>query len=147
MSERPVTDPSSGLFSEDMLHAVLPSRVATARRTLRPLGFILVEVTDGPDDETMAGLVTASIRDSDIAARLNNGSYAIVLEFTPAEGCLVVVGRLRDHLHQTAPDAHMRAGVTGYPAHALTADELLATARIALNASSDERARVAPIPE
>lgn len=147
MSERPATDPSSGLFTEDMLRAVLPSRVATARRTLRPLGFVLAEVTDGPDDETMAGLVTASVRDSDIAARLDDGTYAIVLEFTPAEGCLVVVGRLRDHVHQSTPGAHVRAGVTGYPAHALTADELLSTAREALTASSDERAKVAPIPE
>jgi GGDEF domain-containing protein len=147
MSERSATDPSSGLFTEDMLLAVLPSRVATARRTLRPLGFVLADVTDGPDDAAMAGIVTASIRDSDIAARLDDGSYAIVLEFTPAEGCLVVVGRLRDHLHQTAPDAHLRAGVTGYPAHALTAEELLTTARAALGDSSDERAKVAPIPE
>jgi hypothetical protein len=147
MSERSATDPSSGLFSEEMLLAVLPSRVATARRTLRPLGFVLADVTDGPDDATMAGLVTASIRDSDIAARLDDGSYAIVLEFTPAEGCLVVVGRLRDHVHQATPGAQLRAGVTGYPAHALTAEELLSTARAALTVSSDERAKVAPIPE
>jgi len=147
MTDQFVSDPASGLFSEAMLRALLPSRVATARRTLRQLGLILVTVDDGPEPTVMADLVLRSVRDSDMAARLDDETVAIVLEFTPSEGCLVVVDRLRTRVLEATPDALLRAGVACYPAHAISADELVDVARRALGDAPAGGALVAPIPD
>lgn len=147
MTQQLVSDPTTGLFSEAMLRAMLPSRVATARRTLRQLGLILVSATDGPSPEQVAAEVMAAIRDSDMAARLDDGTVAIVLEFTPSEGCLVVVERLQAKLSADHPDAHVRAGVACYPAHAVSADELVDTAQQALARAQDGTAAIAPVPD
>ena len=147
MTQHLVSDPATGLFSEAMLRALLPSRVATARRTLRQLGLVLVSVSGGPTPEEVADEVQAAIRDSDMAARLDDGTVALVLEFTPSEGCLVVVERLQAALGAGHPDAHVRAGVACYPAHAVSADELVDTARRALDRAQDGTAAIAPVPD
>ena len=90
MTDALVTDPDSGLFSEAMLRAVLPSRVATARRTLRQLGLVVAPSTTAPTPAHWPPVVHETIRDSDMAARLDDGRVALVLEFTPSEGCAVV---------------------------------------------------------
>lgn len=142
-----VSDPISGLFSEAMLRALLPSRVATARRTLRQLGLVLVSVTDGPTPDEVAAEVRRAIRDSDLAARLDDGTVAIVLEFTPTDGCLVVVERLQRQIVADHPDAHVRSGIACYPAHAISADELVDVAQQALARAHDGSAAIAPIPD
>lgn len=147
MTDQLVSDPASGLFSEAMLRAVLPSRVATARRTLRQLGLVVVTVDDGPEPRDLAAIVLGAVRDSDMAARLDDGAVAIVLEFTPSEGCLVVVNRLRDRIREMTPDAAIHAGVACYPAHAISADELVLLARRAATDSEAGDALVAPIPD
>lgn len=146
MSADLVHDPDTGVFSEAMLRAVLPSRVATARRTLRQLGLVLVDI-EGPSLAEATALVLGAVRDSDIAARLDDGTWAFVLEFTPAEGCMVVVRRLRDRVLELAPDGGFRAGVACYPAHAISADELVSIARAALESSPERDGAVAPIPD
>lgn len=147
MTDQLVSDPASGLFSEAMLRAVLPSRVATARRTLRQLGLVMVVVEEGPEPRDMAAIVIGAVRDSDMAARMDDGAVAIVLEFTPSEGCLVVVNRLRERVQELTPSARIRAGVACYPAHAISADELVLLARRATDEAEVGEARVAPIPE
>ena len=146
MTQQLVSDPASGLFSEAMLTAVLPSRVATARRTLRQLGLVLVKV-DGPDPDKVAALVMAAIRDSDMAARLDDGTVALILEFTPSDGCLIVVDRLRARVVREHPDADVRAGIACYPAHAISADELVDVARQALQRAAEGAVAVAPVPD
>jgi hypothetical protein len=147
MTDNLVSDPASGLFSEAMLRALLPSRVATARRTLRQLGLILVSVADGPGPDEVADEVRRAIRDSDMAARLDDGTIAIVLEFTPSEGCLVVVERLQRRITDDHPGAHMRSGVACYPAHAISAEELVDVAQQALARAHDGSAAIAPVPD
>jgi hypothetical protein len=146
-TENLVSDPASGLFSEAMLRALLPSRVATARRTLRQLGLILVSVTDGPGPDQVADEVRRAIRDSDMAARLDDGTIAIVLEFTPSEGCLVVVERLQRRITEDHPGSHVRSGVACYPAHAISAEELVDVAQQALARAHDGSAAIAPVPD
>jgi len=146
LTKQLVSAPASGLFSEAMLTALLPSRVATARRTLRQLGLVLVQF-DGLDPDQVAALVTAAIRDSDMAARLDDGTVALVLEFTPSEGCLIVVDRLRSKVQRDHADAEIRSGVACYPAHAISAEELMTVAREALGRAAPGTAAVAPVPE
>lgn len=147
MSDEPVFDLESGLFSEAMLRAVLPSRVATARRTLRQLGLVLVSVSDGPAPGDVAALVRAVVRDSDMAARLDDGRIVLVLEFTPGEGCLIVAERLRERILEATARAEMTAGIACYPAHAISADELLEVAEQASSSSGRGEITVAPVPE
>jgi len=147
MSEPLVTDPESGMFSEAMLTALLPSRVATARRTLRQLGLVLVTIDDGPDPDRISALADTTVRDSDLSARLDDGTIALVLEFTPADGCLVVVERMRSLLADEHPDARLRAGIACYPAHAISADELLEVARGALDEAGPDGTTVAQVPD
>ena len=40
----PIEDQATGLFSEASLRAVLPTRIATARRSLKQLGLVLVQI-------------------------------------------------------------------------------------------------------
>ncbi len=147
MTDAFVTDPESGLFTEAMLRAVLPSRVATARRTLRQLGLVLTEVQDGPAPDALAEVVSHTIRDSDIAARLDDGRLALVLEFTPSEGCAVVAERFRTKVGDAHPDAEVRVGIACYPAHALSADELVVAAETALGEASPGAIVTAPVAE
>lgn len=147
MTDQLVSDPATGLFSEAMLRAVLPSRVATARRTLRQLGLVVARVEDGPQPRDLAAIVLGAVRDSDMAGRLDDGSISLVLEFTPSEGCLIVANRLSDRIRELTPDAAIRAGVACYPAHAISAEELLDLARGAAGDAEASEVLVAPIPD
>jgi hypothetical protein len=147
MTDQPVSDPASGLFSEAMLRALLPSRVATARRTLRQLGLILVRIIDGPEPQELADLVLHVVRDSDMAARFDDGRIALVLEFTPGEGCLVVAKRLQTTVNESHPEATVTSGIACYPAHAISSDELVTTAADALSGTDPGGVIIAAVPE
>lgn len=147
MSGDLVLEPESGLFSEALLRAVLPSRVATARRTLRQLGVVLVAVGSGPAPEELARLVQRAVRDSDMAVRLDDGRILLVLEFTPSEGCVIVAERLRERVLEVTPSAEVTIGVACYPAHAISADELLDTAELAGSSGGPGEVTVAAVPE
>lgn len=147
MTDALVSDLESGLFSEALLLAVLPSRVATARRTLRQLGLILVSVDEGPDPTAMAAIVHETIRDSDMAARLDDGRVALILEFTPSEGCGVVADRLQSKVQASNPSATTTIGIACYPAHALTADELVAAADTAGEGAAPGSIATAPVAD
>jgi GGDEF domain-containing protein len=169
----PIEDPATGLFSEAFLRAVLPTRIATARRSLKQLGLVLVQVdtargaaareagtttlpgnpTDsvGGVDSGLLGLaVHRALRDSDIAAGLDHDRFAMLLEFTPVEGCVVVAQRFIDLLEKEHPNLVASAGVACYPAHAIDASELFAASARALEDARDRGPRtivVAPVAE
>jgi hypothetical protein len=169
----PIEDPATGLFSEAFLRAVLPTRIATARRSLKQLGLVLVQVEPadggaayreagnttlpgnpqlaGAIDHGMLGLaVHRALRDSDIAAGLDNDRFAMLLEFTPVEGCVVVAQRFIDLLDKEHPELVASAGVACYPAHAIDAPELFAASTRALDDALDRGPRtivVAPVAD
>ncbi len=148
----PIEDPATGLFSEAFLRAVLPTRIATARRSLKQLGLVMVQVDADPGarngqeappgealDSAMLGhAVHRALRDSDIAAGLDADRFAMLLEFTPVEGCVVVAQRFIDLLDKEHPNLVASAGVACYPAHAIDASELFAASTRALE---DARSR------
>lgn len=110
------------LLDQRYFDAALPNRVAVARRTLRPIALVLLNV-DGD-----ASLLTTGVRESDTACRLDDGRFALLLEDTTGDGALLTVDRLRALL----PDATVRAGIAAYPADALTAAELVIAAEAAV---------------
>jgi GGDEF domain-containing protein len=166
----PIEDPATGLFSEAFLRAVLPTRIATARRSLKQLGLVLVQVDlaergheagtltlptggeggTGVDPGVLGLTVHRALRDSDIAAGLDQNRFAMLLEFTPVEGCVVVAQRFIDLLDKEHPELVASAGVACYPAHAIDASELFAASTRALQDARDQGPRtivVAPVAD
>ena len=129
-------DPSSGLFSEPYFLSVLSWRVIACRRVLRPLALALVEVVDGlrdgpvvPSDPRMVtAVIRNTLRTSDVAARMSDGTYGLMLEDTPEDGAVWAVERLRRALNAKPGSRALRAGVACYPGQALTPSDILAGA-------------------
>ncbi len=157
----PLVDGYTGLFSENFFHVALDSRVAAARRHLRPVAVVIIQVVEGlpagrplpADPIYVADAIKATLREADTACRLHNGHFALLLEDTPENGAIWTVERIRRHLaggsaHRTDdqdPDRigertiTLWAGVACYPAHAFGAEEVLQAAHHALTAATEWR--------
>jgi GGDEF domain-containing protein len=73
-----------------------------------------------------------TLRESDTACRLDDGTFALILEDTPENGAVWTVERVRRLLADDGADIVIWAGVASYPAHALEAPALLVLAEKAL---------------
>ena len=143
LSDAPLMDPETELFSEGYLRVALDSRLASARRHLRPVALALLDVAEGlPDQggheaapEVVAEAVSRTLRDSDIACRMDDGTFAVILEDTPENGAVWTVERIRRNLVSTSGHHTLWAGVACYPAHAFDAAELLVAVSQALDAA------------
>lgn len=113
--------------------------MATAKRMMWPLSVVLV---DNGNDGTI-GVVTHAIvltvRECDVACRLDNGRFALLLEDTPEDGAIWVTERVRRLLGSQSEPVPLWAGVATYPVHALDAGSLLAAAGTALDAALEWR--------
>jgi GGDEF domain-containing protein len=142
-----LTDTGTGLFSEGYFTVALDARIATARRNLKPVAVILIEVIEGlevglprpADPAKVATSISSTIRESDTACRLMDGGYSLVLEDTTENGAIWTVERIRRHLTSRCPGLTMWAGVACYPAHGLTTEEVLDRADLALDMAREWR--------
>lgn len=140
-----LTDPETGLFSEAYLRVALDSRLASARRHLRPVSVALLEVNEGiPDELTLAAppervadAIRETVREADIACRLDDGRFAVILEDTPENGAVWTVERIRRNLVSRFGHHTLWAGVACYPAHAFDSGELMAQVLQALDAARE----------
>jgi two-component system cell cycle response regulator len=153
-----VTDPETGLFNTAFFAVTLDNRVSAARRGLRPLALALLEPMTGlaSNDPTpainrdVAENLLRTLRDSDLACRLDGGLVALILEDTPENGAVWTVERVRRRLASEGEGIALRAGVACYPAHAFDADQLLDAAHNALRSARDwhqDRIEVATVPD
>jgi two-component system cell cycle response regulator len=142
-----LTDPQTGLFSESFFNVALESRVAAARRHLRPVAVVLLEVVEGlpagepteADASIVAQSITVTLREADTACRLRNGYFALLLEDTPENGAIWTVERIRRQLLGLRSGQTLWAGVACYPAHAFGTDELMSAAETALEGAREWR--------
>jgi len=141
-----LTDPDSQLFSEAYFRVALQSRLASARRHLRPVSVCLLQVVGGSADSTfdapatrVAAAIRETVREADIACRMGDGTYAVILEDTPENGAVWTVERTRRNLVSRSGPHTVWAGVACYPAHAFSGDELLDRSRDALSAAKEWR--------
>lgn len=142
-----LTDGPSGLFSEGYFTVALDARIAAARRNLRPVAVVLIEVIEGlnsglprpADPATVAQTIRETIRESDTACRLLDGGYALVLEDTTENGAIWTVERIRRRLTSQSQGLTMWAGVACYPAHGLTTEDVLDRADLALDMAREWR--------
>jgi two-component system cell cycle response regulator len=142
-----LVDPVTGLYGETFFEVTLHSRVAAARRHLRPVAIVLVEVAAGvregqraiADPAVVSGHVKATLREADTACHLEGNRFGLVLEDTPENGAVWTVERVRRALAAERKDLTLWAGVACYPAHAFDAGELLTRATAALDAAKEWR--------
>ncbi|MCU0309861.1 MAG: diguanylate cyclase [Acidimicrobiales bacterium] len=128
-----LTDETTGLLAEGWFVVALESRLATARRNLRPVAVVMLEVVVGlrggapepADPRRVTAAVTATIREADEAFRLRDGVFALLLEDTTDSGATWTAERVRLALAEIEPDAVLWAGVACYPAHGLSTEEVL----------------------
>ncbi|MBS1839009.1 MAG: diguanylate cyclase [Actinobacteria bacterium] len=140
-----LTDVDSQLFSEAYFLVALQSRLASARRHLRPVSVCLMEVTEGQNDADagpppagrVADAIRQTVREADIACRMDDGTFAVILEDTPENGAVWTVERTRRNLVSRFGTHTMWAGVACYPAHAFSGDELVTQARAALRSAQE----------
>jgi diguanylate cyclase (GGDEF)-like protein len=151
----PLTDAVTGLPGEQFFAVTLNSRVAAARRHLRPVAVVLLEVVESDGEASDPVLITShlsrTVREADIACRLEEaGCFAMVLEDTPENGAVWTVERFRRSLAASGGSRVVRAGIACYPAHAFDADELLERASGALVSARQwrqDRIEVATVTE
>lgn len=156
-SSNTLTDESTGLFSQEYFDVALDARLSAARRHLRPVAVVLIEVVEGLADgspraatpRTVADSISTTIRDADTACRMTDGRFGLVLEDTPENGAIWTVERIRRHLAGVSTGLTLWAGVACYPAHAFDAGEILTQADTALTAAREwrqDRIEVATAP-
>ncbi|MFW2380513.1 MAG: diguanylate cyclase domain-containing protein [Acidimicrobiales bacterium] len=142
-----LTDVSTGLFSESFFNVAIESRIAAARRHLRPVAVVLLEVVEGlpdtepfeADAELVAEAVRVTLREADTACRLRNGYFALLLEDTPENGAIWTVERIRRQILTTRSGFTLWAGVACYPAHAFGVNEIMDAAETALESAREWR--------
>lgn len=140
-----LTDDATGLFNEQFFRVSLDTRVSAARRHLRPVAVVLVQVSEGVREgapepvapDLVAEGVRATLRDADTACRLDDGRFALILEDTPENGAIWTVERVRRALAIVRPGQTLWAGIACYPAHAFDAWELFERAEKALEAARE----------
>jgi GGDEF domain-containing protein len=74
-------------------------------------------------------MIRATLRSSDVAARLADGTYGLMLEDTPEDGAVWAVERLRRALATRPGGRVLRAGLACYPGQALTPTEIVVAAQ------------------
>lgn len=137
------TAASAQLFDGDYLAATLKGRIAVARRALRPLSVVHLRIAsddehgDGVPARLIAAAAEATLRESDIVGRRDDGVYVVVLEDTGEDGAVWTTERLRRHIAGTIGPQRFQAGVASYPSHGLEADAVEASAAAALRAAQE----------
>ncbi len=142
-----LVDTETGLYGEPFFEVTLVNRVAAARRHLRPVAIVLIEVAAGvregqrssADPAIVSNHVRATLREADTACHLEGNRFGLLLEDTPENGAVWTVERVRRALAAERKDLTLWAGVACYPAHAFDAGDLLARATAALDAAKEWR--------
>jgi GGDEF domain-containing protein len=140
-------DAETGLFSQEYFDVAIDARIAAARRHLRPVGVVMLEVVEGlragrihvADPKRVAEAISETLREADTACHRADGRFALLLEDTPENGAIWTVERIRRYLAERDGSLTLWAGVACYPAHGFTSDVLVKLASSALDAAREWR--------
>lgn len=149
-ADHTVIDPITDLPDRRYFEVAVDSRVAAARRHLWPVSIVLVELGwDRPDATadvlaarnrsllSFSNLMRQTLREADIACRLNETTFGLILEDTSEEGGVWTAERLQIALsHDATEIRRLAAGVAAYPTHGLYAKDVLVRAQAALQRAS-----------
>jgi diguanylate cyclase (GGDEF)-like protein len=142
-----LTDPETGLFSQDYFDVAIDARIAAARRHLRPVGVVMLEVVEGlqsgraapANAGRVAEAIQQTLREADTACRRSDGRFALLLEDTPENGAIWTVERIRRYLSERDGSLTLWAGVACYPAHGFSSEVLVKLSGSALDAAREWR--------
>ncbi len=144
-------DSESGLLSHSFFPVYLDQRITAARRTLRPVSLVIFTLdgletndTKAPSDReffisAVGDVVKRTLRESDCGFRIDENTFAAVMDDTTESGAVWAAERVRGVLHTGALAGRVTisAGVACYPSHALEPEDLISRATKALKIARD----------
>ena len=87
-------DPATGLVSREYLESHVEAQMAQAARLATSLSVIAIETPDATDLRHTARTIKALLRDTDLAARLDNHHICVTLPNTQYRGAVVLARRI-----------------------------------------------------
>jgi len=149
--EHSVIDPITELPDGRFFEVAVEGRVAAARRHLWPVSIVLLRLGFDPQHNnaplrdaslvTFTNLMRQTLREADIACRLDENTFGLILEDTSEEGGVWTAERLQISLsHDVTNIRRLVAGIAAYPTHGLFAKDVLVRAQAALHRASSSPA-------
>jgi diguanylate cyclase (GGDEF)-like protein len=146
-TEESVIDSVTGLPDGRFFEVAVDGRVAAARRHLWPVSIVMLQLGFDTESNTaearnrslvsFAGIMRQTLREADIACRLDENTFGLILEDTSEEGGVWTAERLQIALsHDNTNIRRLVAGVAAYPTHGLFSKDVLVRARAALQRAS-----------
>ena len=147
MPDESVIDEVTDLPDARFFEVAVEGRVAAARRHLWPVSIVLVQIGYDPANNgveasnrslaSFANLMRQTLREADIACRIDATTFGLILEDTSEEGGVWTAERLQIALsHDNTNIRRLVAGVAAYPTHGLFAKDVMVRAQAALNRAS-----------
>jgi GGDEF domain-containing protein len=128
----PFEDPRTGLAAWPYFQRKLADELQVIQRRGRSLALVLVAaqppMTEEQADGGVARLLGREIRRMDIAARRNDGIFAVLLPETDCDSADAFVQRLRRAAAATEPTLHLICRTAVAPEDGLTGEELMRNA-------------------
>jgi diguanylate cyclase (GGDEF)-like protein len=147
LTAQATTDPLTGVANRRSFHTSLDAELKRAERTRTPLTLVLIDL-DGFKEindthghpfgdgvlQTIAEKVRASLRATDVIARVGGDEFAILLPATTRDDAASMIARARDHAAASVGGTPLTwsAGVATYPSDAIEAPTLVECADAAL---------------
>lgn len=128
-----IYDRATGLYAYWYLELRATEELSRAHRHERPAFIISLWASSKEAEQEMVKRLKEGLRESDLAAYLNNGHFVILLTETDGRGALRVLGRLLHGVEQA-----VSCGLARAPDDGETFDDLLEAAKA--RASSLEQA-------
>ncbi|NQY14685.1 MAG: diguanylate cyclase [Henriciella sp.] len=91
-------DPTTGLVSREYLESHVEAQMAQADRLACSLSLIAFEVTNEMNLKETAQVIKSMLRDTDLAARLDNSHVCVTLPDTQYRGAIVLARRIEQAL-------------------------------------------------
>ncbi|MGH9103290.1 MAG: diguanylate cyclase domain-containing protein [Acidimicrobiales bacterium] len=135
-------DAETGLPAAWGLEDALSSKLAVARRQLWPVTVVQLAIEPGPKEISgrlealggLAGLLRLALRESDLAMRVGENRFVLILDDTNEEGGVWAVERLQEALgRELSSGLQLVAGLASYPTHGLSGRDILLQSEAALH--------------
>lgn len=151
LADLSVRDPLTGLFNRRYLEETLQRELARARRSGGPLCVLIADIdhfknindTLGhPEGDAalraVARILTAGVRTDDVVCRFGGEEFVVVLPGMEPDLAVARAEALREEVRARAPHAvTMSIGVSAFPDHGRTAQQILTLADHALYEAKD----------